>query len=141
MGGRESGMLIIVSNINACLHCWKDVLWFTIVYKIPLSYSYGSNAMLGSTWFCLWFVVFSVNLNSSHRKNSVHCELNITVCLTDWLMWNISLFLSRRGSDLFFIWIFVTISSMLSDWIWHLLRLRVTLIRPCFLLCLLEVRT
>ena len=52
---------------------------FTIVYHCSILII-NSNVM---PWFYLVLLaVFSVNLNSSHRKNS-HFKLNITVCLID----------------------------------------------------------
>lgn len=61
-------IIIIVSNLSAFLYCWKDVLWFTIVYLCSILLIVMLMLCLGSTWFCLWFVVSSVNLNLRHRK-------------------------------------------------------------------------
>ena len=61
-------IIIIVNNLSAFLYCWKDVLWFTIVYLCSILLIVMLMLCLGSTWFCLWFVVSSVNLNLRHRK-------------------------------------------------------------------------
>lgn len=63
-------MLVFIVQLKRCLVC------FTIVYLCSILLIVMLILCLGSTWFCLWFVVFSVNLNSSHRKHS-HCNLNV----------------------------------------------------------------
>ena len=120
--------------VKRCFMCFTMTLYLCSILLIVIL-----MLCLGSIWFCLWFVVSSVNMNLSHRKNS-YCKLNITVWLTDWSMWNVSLFFPKEAL-LWFCFIVVIIFSRLSEWIWHLLRLKVILFRPYFLLCLLEVRT
>ena len=109
--------------VKRCFMCFTMTLYLCSILLIVIL-----MLCLGSIWFCLWFVVSSVNLNLSHRKNS--------------RLINVKCFLvfSKRSSALVLLYCCNNFST-LSEWIWHLLRLKVILFRPYFLLCLLEVRT